>query len=307
MTPDSKPLLRTIREWIYNLWCFFCLYSLGAIYIPIEINRKYDLINKVRKLNYDEDLPQSMAGTVAVVTGGSRGIGWETAKTLIARGCHVIVASSVANGPPMKQLREKLIRDLKKDSDPIKGKLDVWHLDLTSMDSVKQFAKRFSESGLHLNVLINNAGLMYAPHKLTVDRYESHWAINYLSHCLLVALLLPHLERTGAKSATKSRIINVASSTHFARNLSFDDLNGDKLYSPYHAYAQSKLAQIMFSYKLHQVMAASDKYNNVRVLALHPGVAKTELYEHVWWVVAFPFIADQLFRVRHRPTSLLIT
>lgn len=262
--------------------------------MAVELNRKFNLVGKVRKLNVDIDLPACLTGNLAIITGGSRGIGWEAGKVLLEKGCHVIIGTSVQPGHKLNQLREKLNRDAGKE---YKGRLELWHLDLSSMDSVALFADKFNKSGYHLNMLINNAGQMYAPFRLTVDKLESHWAVNYLAHCLLVLLLLPKLESTGRKFGVKSRVINVASSTHFARNLNLDDINGLSKYSPYHAYAQSKLAQIMYTYKLHDVLTTSDEYANVSANCLHPGVAKTELYEHVWWVVAFPWFSDLLFRV----------
>ncbi|RWR99858.1 dehydrogenase-like protein [Dinothrombium tinctorium] len=137
---------------------------------------------------------------------------------------------------------------------------------------------------------------MYAPFALTKNGFESHFAVNYLGHCLLILSLLPVAAETGQKFGTPSRIINVASSTHFVRNLRLNDLHGISLYSPYHAYAQSKLSQIMFTYKLHSLMKIQQLSNYVTVNCLHPGVAKTELYEYVWWVKLFPSLAAFMFR-----------
>ncbi|KAI1287089.1 Dehydrogenase/reductase SDR family member on chromosome X [Halotydeus destructor] len=288
---EEKTLINKTREFLYDQWCCICLYLLGSFYVLVELNRKFNVVSQVRKLDEDKDLPSSLTGKVCVITGGSRGIGWEAAKVLLIKGCHVIVASSVAPGEAQRQLKDKLMTNVGE----IKGRLEVWNLNLGSFDSVQKFADQFKASKLHLNVLINNAGQMYSPFKLTEDRYESHLQVNYLSHCLLVSLLLPIMEQTGLQSGTKSRIINVSSSTHFARDMNFSDLNGEQMYSPFHAYAQSKLAQVMYTYKLHKVLPEKN-YHNVSVNTLHPGVAKTELYEHVWWVVMFPFLGDMLFR-----------
>lgn len=140
---------------------------------------------------------------------------------------------------------------------------------------------------------------MYAPFSLTPDGFESHLSVNYLGHCLLIWALLPKLNETGQKSGTLSRIVNVSSSTHYARPINLDDLNGLKLYSPYHAYAQSKLAQIMFTFKLNRYLnnkSTISPYKWVTVNCLHPGVAKTALYEHVWWVNDFPKFASLILR-----------
>ena len=273
--------------------------------MPIEVNRKLDWFSMVRKLDPDKDLPTDLSHLSVIITGGSRGIGWEAAKMLLQRGAQVIIATSVQEGEEMDRLHERLTAGVNEervdDNKPIiRPRLDCWHLDLSSFASVVSFAQRFSQSGRDLNVLINNAGQMYSPFRVTKDGYESHWEINYLSHCLLICLLLPVLESTArSSSGKKSRIINVASSTHFARNLNLSDVNGFSLYSPYHAYSQSKLAQVMFTYFLDEKL--SNKDSNVVVNCLHPGVAKTELYENVWWVKTFPFLADVLFRVSFLP------
>jgi NAD(P)-dependent dehydrogenase (short-subunit alcohol dehydrogenase family) len=272
----------------------------------IEVNRKLDWFSMVRKLDRSQDIPADLSGLRCILTGGSRGIGWETAKLLHQRGAHIIIATSVKPGPGLQQLSQRLIHQLHHetgqdhDGNPANNddRLELWHLDLARFDSVIQFAERFRKTGRDLNILINNAGQMYAPFRVTVDGFESHWEVNYLSHSLLIALLLPILKSTARRSGRMSRIVNVASSTHYCRNLNFDDVNGFNLYSPYHAYAQSKLAQIMFTYKLHQLLQSTDTGSHVTANCMHPGVAKTELYENVWWVKAFPFVADLLFRVR---------
>lgn len=140
---------------------------------------------------------------------------------------------------------------------------------------------------------------MFVPFKLTQDNFESHFQINYLSHCLLIWGLLPILNETGRKSRQMSRILNISSSTHYVRKLNLDDLQGLKVYSRYHAYSQSKLAQIMFTFKLHSYLtskAINSNYDWVTVNCLHPGVVLTRLYENVLWVQSFPKLAYYLFR-----------
>ena len=306
-------LLQSTYEQMYNIWCCICLYTLGAYYMMVEVNRKLDWFSMVRKLDANRDLPQDMSDLSCIVTGGSRGIGWETARTLLLRGARVIIATSVKPGPGLQQLNHKLIQELRSSSSDddddhdandqrVTGadRLELWHLDLGSFDSVIDFVHRFRATGRDVNVLINNAGQMYSPFRVTENGFESHWEVNYLSHCLLIGLLLPHLRSAAKQRNKKSRIVNVASSTHYCRNLNFNDLNGFHIYSPFHAYAQSKLAQIMFTYKLHRLLSSdsNDQTSDISVNCLHPGVAKTELYENVRWVRLLPFVADLLFRVR---------
>lgn len=291
--PVTKGPTHMIKEFLFNIWCFFCLYVLGAFYVLVELNRKWKLFGDVRSLDLNKDVPSDLSNEVCIITGGSRGIGWETAKVLVTKGCHVIVATSVKSGQPIAKLTGKLKSELKVNPD----KLELWHLDLSSMKSITDFVTKFTSSGLGLNVLINNAGVMYIPFKLTEDGFESHLAINYLGHCLLIWALMPILNATAKKSGKFARIVNVASSTHFARNMQLTDLNGLKYYSPFHAYAQSKLAQIMFTYRMHEYLKSSEKFKWITINSLHPGVVKTELYEHVLWVKMLPFIATLLFRV----------
>ncbi|XP_015781202.1 dehydrogenase/reductase SDR family member on chromosome X [Tetranychus urticae] len=289
---EEKSGFQNVIHNVYNLWCFICLYLLGAYYVIIELNRKFGFINKVKTFDVDSVITNSLEGRVCIITGGGRGIGWETARSLIKKGYHVIVTSSAKPGSQLDALKAKLSPQV----DGYSGKLDIWHLELSSLTSVIEFIKKFRGSGLGLNLLINNAGIMFAPFALTEDGFESHLSINYLGHCLLIWAFLPILNETGFKSRNLSRIVNVSSSTHYARNLRLDDLNGLKLYSPYHAYAQSKLAQIMFTFKLHRYLNEKGSYDLVTVNSVHPGVAKTALYEHVWWVQLFPSLASMVFR-----------
>ena len=290
-------LVRKVRQIFYNLWCMICLYALAAWYLQFEILRKLSH-SSVRHLNVETDLPKDLTKYTVIMTGGSRGIGWEAAKVFLAKGARVIITTS-ATGDKLSKLTAKLRSTCPPLADP--NKLQVKTMDLNSFDSVGVFVSWFKSTGLPLNILINNAGQMYAPFRLTPDGLESHWQVNYLSHVLLVLLLLPVLKETARQTGLKSRIVNVASSTHFARNLHLDDLNGLRLYSPYHSYAQSKLAQIMFTYKLASILdqSASDglQESPITVNSLHPGVALTELYENVWWVKMFPALAKCLFRV----------
>ncbi|XP_074601536.1 polyprenol dehydrogenase-like [Brevipalpus obovatus] len=291
--PIIVPLYHPWIQLIYNFWCILCLYFLGAFCIIIEVSRKLRL-GPVK--HYDHEQSPDLTGKVAIITGGSRGIGWATGKALLQKGCHVIITSSAKPGNQIESLQQKLITA--SQSAGGKGKLEVWHLELTSMDSIVDFVKRFTLSGLELNMLITNAGIMYAPFSLTNNGFESHLSVNYLGHCLLIWGLLPILNETGLKSGTLSRIVNVSSATHYARPITLDDLNGLKLYSPYHAYAQSKLAQVIFTFKLNRFLddKGTAPYECVRVNCLHPGVVKTDLYEHVWWVNRFPKFASLIFR-----------
>lgn len=294
-------VFNSLHEFVYVLWTAIHLYILGAIYVLKELNRKYHLVSTVRHLKHDDkDLPKRLDGKVAIITGGSRGIGLETAIVLLKKGCHVIIASSA---PPdaVPQIIKRILSKVKEqnsDNEKI-GKLEIWRLDLMSLKSVEEFVRRFRSSATQdLNYMINNAAIMFAPKKITEDGFESHYQVNYLGHCLLIWCLLPVMIESARKCVQRSRIVNVSSSTHYARDLCLEDLQSQQIYSPFHSYAQSKLCQIMFTFSLNDWLIKHNQLSQyVTVNALHPGVALTELYENVWWVKLLPWLARALFRV----------
>ncbi|GFV79283.1 hypothetical protein TNCV_71511 [Trichonephila clavipes] len=212
-------------------------------------------------------------GRTALITGGTKGIGFETARILLSFGMNVIIGSNSSSAESEKCL-------LKLRSLYPKSKVEIWYVDLKSMSSVKAFAEKYLHSGLPLHILINNAGIMFAPHEITEDGFESHMAVNYFSHCLLTKLLLPVIKQSGS-SKCKSRIINVTSCLHFLSQIDFTDLNSLNSYCPHHSYMQSKLCLVMFTLSLNRFLKSSNC--PVLVHCLHPGVIYTNLYKHVWW------------------------
>ena len=299
MIPQN--IFHSAKEFIFVLWTAIHLYILGAIYVLKELNRKYYLVSTVRHLKHDDkDLPKRLDGRVAIITGGSRGIGLEAAIVLLKKGCHVIIASSASPDAVPQLIKRILAKVEEQNSDNEKiGKLEIWRLDLMSLKSVQQFVDKFRSSDVKdLNYLINNAAIMFAPKKITEDGFESHFQVNYLGHCLLIWCLLPVMIKSAQKCGQRSRIVNVSSSTHYARDLCLKDLQSEQIYSPFHSYAQSKLCQIMFTFSLNDWFVKHHNLSNyLTVNALHPGVALTELYENVWWVKLLPWLARALFRV----------
>lgn len=245
-----------------------------------------------KRLNVKKDLPSNLCGHVAIVTGGTRGIGLTTVRCLLQKGCFVFVASSQTQDK-YGQILESIYQDLPirdKETGVERGTARLHNLDLSSMNSVLEFIKAFKATKLNLNFLICNAGIMFAPRQLTVDGFESHLAVNYLGHCLLITELLPELKRGAEITKTNSRIVNVASSTHQITRFKFEDITGQIDYSSSQAYAQSKLAQIMFARKLSRILNDSFKWTDVQCISLHPGVILSDLYEHVKLIQLFPFL-----------------
>uniref|UniRef100_A0A3B4WQ61 Dehydrogenase/reductase (SDR family) X-linked n=1 Tax=Seriola lalandi dorsalis TaxID=1841481 RepID=A0A3B4WQ61_SERLL len=155
-------------------------------------------------------------------------------------------------------------------------------MDLTSLKSVQQFVEMFRARGLPLHVLVNNAGTMMVPEMRTVDGFEFHFALNYLGHFLLTNSLLDILKRSG-RQGSRSRIVNVSSATHYAGVVDMEDLNRRACYSSHGAYAQSKLALVLFTYHLQEQMTAGGF--PVTVNAVDPGMVDTALYDNLWSLV----------------------
>ncbi|XP_062484672.1 dehydrogenase/reductase SDR family member on chromosome X isoform X5 [Pezoporus occidentalis] len=126
------------------------------------------------------------------------------------------------------------------------------------------------------------AGVMLVPERKTEDGFEEHFGLNYLGHFLLTNLLLDKLRQSGTHSHN-ARIITVSSATHYVGKLHLSDLQSRCSYSPHGAYAQSKLALVLFTYQLQHLLAANGSHVTANVV--DPGVVNTELYKHVFWVV----------------------
>ena len=208
------------------------------------------------------DVP-SLAGRVAVVTGGNAGIGLETARVLAERGGTVVLA---CRGERKAAEAASQIRATAPDAD-----IRAVHLDLASLGSVRQAADEILASCPRLDLLINNAGVMYVPFQRTEDGFELTLGTNHLGHFALTGLLLPRLLDTPG-----SRVVTVSSVAHRYGEMHFDDLMLTSGYQPDPAYGQSKLANLLFSYELGDRLAAAGA--GTASLAAHPGVVLTDLW-----------------------------
>ncbi|XP_063069350.1 dehydrogenase/reductase SDR family member on chromosome X-like isoform X2 [Engraulis encrasicolus] len=219
------------------------------------------------------DLPKQ-DGKVAIVTGGARGMGYETARHLSTLGMRVIIAS---NHDTEGLAAVKRIREERSDA-----QVEFEHLDLGSLNSVRHFVERFKEKGIPLHVLVNNAAVMLVPERRTAEGFEQHFGINYLGHFLLTTLLLDTLKQSGQDGA-RSRVVNISSSAHYVGHAGF---NVSEIrppphynYSPHAAYAHSKLALVLFTYRLQQELTAGGF--PVTANAVDPGMVDTALYRHL--------------------------
>ncbi|XP_067900644.1 retinol dehydrogenase 13-like isoform X1 [Heterodontus francisci] len=206
----------------------------------------------------------TVSGKTIIITGANTGIGKETAKELARRGGRIIMACR-----DMEKC-EAAAREIRGET--LSHNVYARHLNLASLKSVREFAKKVTEEEENINVLINNAAIMRCPHWKTEDGFEMQLGVNHLGHFLLTNLLLEKLKNSG-----NGRVINVSSLAHKVGQIDFNDLNWEKKkYDTKAAYCQSKLANILFTKELAKRLHGS----GVTVNAVHPGVTNTELGRH---------------------------
>jgi NAD(P)-dependent dehydrogenase (short-subunit alcohol dehydrogenase family) len=212
------------------------------------------------------DLPQQ-DGRIFIVTGANTGLGYETTLALAQKGAKVVMACrNLSKAHSAKASIEKEVPT---------ADLDVLEIDLSSLDSVRTFAEAYQSKFDRLDVLINNAGVMMPPYTKTEDGFELQLGANYLGHFLLTGLLLDSILQT-----PESRIVNLSSLAHRNGNISFGDLHSEQKYSASDAYAQSKLACLMFTFELQRRLEKAGHQSTISTAA-HPGIAPTELSRHM--------------------------
>jgi NAD(P)-dependent dehydrogenase (short-subunit alcohol dehydrogenase family) len=219
-----------------------------------------------------ENIPD-LSGKIAIVTGANRGIGYATARTLACKKATVILACrNKGNG-------EAALRQINQEYPEAKAVL--MQLDLSALASVRRFADEFTSHYDRLDILINNAAIMRTPFKKTPDGFENQFATNHLGHFALTGLLLDTIVLT-----PQARIITVSSWGHSFGIIDFDNLNAEKDYDAGDAYANSKLANILFTYELQR------RFENAGIdtiaAAVHPGWTETDLPDG-WAVINQPF------------------
>ena len=209
------------------------------------------------------------SGRVAVVTGANTGIGYHTAAALAGRGAHVVLA--VRN---LEKGNEALARIVAASPKAPKADVTLQELDLSSLDSVRRAAKSLRSAYPRIDLLINNAGVMWTPKQVTEDGFEMQFGTNHLGHFALTGLLLDHL--LGVRG---SRVVTVSSMGHRLRaSIHFDDLQWERSYDRIGAYGQSKLANLLFTYELQRRLSAREDANQSTIaVAAHPGGSNTEL------------------------------
>ena len=205
------------------------------------------------------DIPDQ-TGRLAVVTGANSGLGKSIARELGRAGATVVIA--VRNTDKGEQAAADIRREV------ASAELSVQRLDLADLASVRSFAQAFDHD--RLDVLVNNAGIMAPPRRLTADGFESQIGTNHLGHFALTGLLLPTL-----LAAPAPRVVTMSSEAHWIGKIRFDDLQFEHGYNNWRAYGQSKLANLMFCFELARRAAEAD--TALRSVAAHPGYAATNL------------------------------
>ncbi len=215
-----------------------------------------------RPLPFTVDSVPAVPGLRVVITGANSGIGFDAARILASRGARVTLACRSVE-------RAAIAREAILARAP-DAQVDTCALDLSSLRSIRRFTEDFLTRERSLDVLINNAGIMAIPRTLTEDGFEMQLGTNHLGHFALTAGLLPAL-----LAAERARVVTVSSAVHRQGVIRFDDLHGERSYSKWPAYAQSKLANLLFTLELDQRIRAAN--HGLLAVACHPGYAATNL------------------------------
>jgi NAD(P)-dependent dehydrogenase (short-subunit alcohol dehydrogenase family) len=221
-------------------------------------------------------------GRIAVVTGANSGLGLAVSRELARRGARVILACrNAGKGAQAKRAIETAVPA---------AQLELKALDLGELASVASFAENFCAEHDGLDLLVNNAGVMAPPRRETKDGFELQLGTNLLGHFALTARLIGAMQERA-----DARVVTVSSNAHKMGRINFDDLQSQRRYSRWGAYAQSKLADLLFALELDRRLRAAG--SQVKSLAAHPGYAATNLQ------TAAPPLLDALVM---RVTNVLI-
>jgi NAD(P)-dependent dehydrogenase (short-subunit alcohol dehydrogenase family) len=213
---------------------------------------------QLRSKKVKEKLKDNMSGKICLVTGATDGIGKATAQELARMDATVVIVGR------NDQKTSQVVEEIRAESG--NKNVDALLADLSSQQESRRLAEEFKSKYAHLHVLLNNAGGTFATRQLSVDGIEMTFALNHLAYFLLTNLLLDTM-----KVSTPARIINVSSDAHSRGKIEFDNLQGERSYSSFGPYGNSKLANILFTTELARRLEGM----GVTVNALHPGLTST--------------------------------
>ena len=215
------------------------------------------MTKSVQKVQWNEALMPDLTGKVVIVTGGNSGLGLENVRALATAGAEVVMACRNID-------KGKSARDLLGIPE---ANIAVRELNLASLKSIRTFSQDLPYESI--DILINNAGVMAPPRSPTDDGFELQFGTNHLGHFALTLLLLEKINpETG-------RIVTVSSNAHKAGKINFDDLMYGEKYSAWGAYAQSKLANLLFAFELQRRLIQAK--SNILSVTAHPGYSATNL------------------------------
>ncbi|XP_022854755.1 short-chain dehydrogenase TIC 32, chloroplastic-like, partial [Olea europaea var. sylvestris] len=222
-----------------------------------------------------EQVTQGIDATslTVIITGGASGIGLETSRILAQRNAHVIIGAR--NMEAANEAKQLILKDNNN------ARIDIFKLNLASLKSVKAFADHFISLNLPLNIVINNAGIMFSPYQLSEDGIEMQFATNHIGHFYLTSLLLDKMKETAKSTGIEGRIVNLSSVAHiytYNKGIRFERINEKTSYSDKKAYGQSKLANILHANELARRLQAEGV--NITVNTVHPGLIMTNLFKH---------------------------
>ncbi|MEM7033962.1 MAG: oxidoreductase [Chloroflexota bacterium] len=228
-----------------------------------------------------ENIP-GLTGKIIIVTGANSGIGLESAREFARKGAEVILAC---------RSMDKAQTALADIQQTVPGaKAEIMMLDLSSLKSVRQFVETFKGKYRQLDVLLNNAGIMWVPYGKTEDGFERQFGTNHLGHFALTGLLLDML-----LSTSNARVVNVSSMGHRSGVMDFDNLmfEDGQDYGEHRSYSRSKLANLLFTYELQRRFEAAGA--SATAVAAHPGGSNTNLGNHLldawYWRLLYPLMA----------------
>ncbi len=232
---------------------------------------------------------KDMQNAVCVVTGANSGIGKATATELARLGAHVVmVCRDKARGRDAKaeiRTAAELAHPSREDT------VDLLIADLSVQEEVYHLGETIRADYDRLDVLVNNAGVFRETREETADGIEETFAVNHLAPFLLTHLVLPRLKDTAGR-AGEARVVTVSSEAHRGASIDFDDLDAEEGYNPLQAYAQSKLANILFTHELARRLQGE----GVLVNAVHPGVVNTNIWQGSGWISRIARLFSWLYK-----------
>lgn len=222
----------------------------------------------MKKDTWSIDQIDDLTHKVFIVTGANSGIGYEAVKAFVSKGAQVVMGCR--NQTKAQDSKQEILAEFPN------AKLDLIPLDLTDFKSIEAFSAEVTKKYQHIDVLLNNAGIMTVPYGSTKDNLELQIGVNHFGHFYLTMKLLPLLDKT-----PKARIVSISSLAHKSGTLDPTSFyyDANRKYSKSKAYAQSKLANLLFTYSLQAHL--EEKASDIMVLAAHPGVSQTNLFRHV--------------------------